>query len=221
MRKGENWMDGQTVIYLVRHGECEGNTDNRLRGRVDFPLNDIGKKQIIAAADFLSSRKLDIVYSAPLKRALETAEMIARPHALPVTVSEDFNNMRLGVWENRNKDELKKEFPREWKLWLTNPEALNIEGAETVDNVRERAFRALNAIVESHCGAHIAIISHRGVLKPMIAAALGIATPYMWRIHLDNASITCLVHTTERGYTLLMSNSVEHLKGIPFVREFN
>lgn len=214
-------MDTPTVIYLVRHGECEGNADNRLRGRVDFPLNETGRLQAKAVAKALCCERLEYVYSSPLKRALETAEFIAAPHGLSVISREGFNNMRLGVWENRKKDELEKEFPEMWKLWLTNPESLNIEGAETSDNVQARAFAALNGIVNSHRGARIAVVSHRGVLKPLIAAALGIAKPYMWRIHLDNASCSCLTYTQERGYTLIKSNSVEHLQGISFVREFN
>ncbi|MDO4953281.1 MAG: histidine phosphatase family protein, partial [Synergistaceae bacterium] len=143
-------MDTPAVIYLVRHGECEGNADNRLRGRVDFPLNETGRLQAKAVAKALCCERLEYVYSSPLKRALETAELIAAPHEISVISREGFNNMRLGVWENRKKDELEKKFPEMWNLWLTNPESLNIEGAETVDNVQARAFAALNGIVNSH-----------------------------------------------------------------------
>ena len=214
-------MSAQTLVYLVRHGECAGNAEKRIRGRVDFPLNETGKLQAQAASVGLSEIHLDFVYSSPLVRALETAETIAKPHGLPVSICEAFTNMSFGVWDNRKKSELASEDPVEWEHWLNNTELLRVKDGETVDEVKQRSFAALNKLVRKHEGKAILIVSHREVLRPMLAAALGISSPYMWRIHLDNASCSCLSYTPERGYTLMKSNDTSHMKNVGLLNEYD
>lgn len=214
-------MNETTTIYLIRHGECAGNAEERFRGRTDFPLNENGLRQATAVGDALKNTRLDFVYSSPLLRAAQTAEAVAAPHNLPVIAHEGFNNMSVGIWENRPKKEIIEKYPADWKLWLENPEKLHIENAETCDDVRQRTFEALEEIVKEHSGASIAVVSHRGSLKPLIAAALAIPEPYMWKIYLDNAAYSTLIHTDRRGYTLMQSNCTQHLNGLALVREFD
>jgi broad specificity phosphatase PhoE len=107
--------------------------------------------------------------------------------------------MALGPWEGAPKETIRENFPVEWELWLTNPERLRITGAERLADVQRRAFSNLEHLVHLHKGDTIAIVTHRAVLKPLLAAALGIAEPYFWRIHTDTASYSLLT-TTFRGY---------------------
>lgn len=214
-------MQKTTTIYLIRHGECAGNAEERFRGRTDFPLNEIGLLQAEAIAKQLADKPLDFVFSSPLLRATQTAELVAQAHSLPVTICEGFNNMCIGIWENRLKREIIEQYPNEWKLWLERPEELHIQNAETCDDVRNRMFTELESIVKKHEGANIAVVSHRGSLKPLIAATLNIPRPYMWKIYLDNAAYSTLTHTLARGYTLIQSNCTEHLKDLPLFHEFD
>lgn len=213
-----NTENNRTTIILIRHGECAGNREGLFRGRSDFPLNGSGKLQAKALAEAVSCLSPSIVFSSPLSRSTETAEKICENCGIPLEIRQGFNNMALGKWENRKKSEIEQEYPEEWNLWLSHPERLHISGAETLPDVQRRSIANLNMIVASHKGETIAVVSHRAVLKPLLAAALGIAEPYFWRTHIDTASFSILTHENRRGYCLLSLNQTSHLEHL--IREW-
>ena len=213
-------MTEQTKIIVVRHGECAGNIEGRVRGRTEFPLNENGVRQAHAAAEALKNEKIDCIYTSPLSRARRTAEIIAETGGFTVRADERFNNMSLGPWEGRKRTELAAEFPEAWHTWLTRPDELRVPGAETFDAVQERAVRGLEALLEAHRGGVCAIVSHRGLIKPLLAGVLQMVKPSFWKIHVDNASISVLTHTEMHGYTLMGLNDTAHLRGLSLVQEF-
>lgn len=201
-----------TLIILVRHGECEGNIKGMFRGRADFPLN---KRGIIQAQDLareLKSFSVKYIYSSPLYRARKTAEAIGQQCGVEIKIEESFNNIELGSWEGRYKKEISQEYPKEWELWINNPEELRVTDMETLYDVQKRAKACLDKLVLEHKGETLAVITHRAVLKPLIAACLNIASPYFWKIHLDTASYSLLSYKNGRGYCLIQSNQTKHLK---------
>ncbi|MDO9509177.1 MAG: histidine phosphatase family protein [Thermovirgaceae bacterium] len=202
----------RTTILLIRHGECEGNREGLFRGRSDFPLNDSGKLQARALAEAVSTLSPARVFSGPLSRATETAQAVCDRCSIPLEIRQGFNNMALGKWEKRKKSDVEQEYPEEWRLWLSHPERLHISGAETLSDVQRRSFANLNALVNYHEGETFVVVSHRAVLKPLLAAALGIGEPYFWRTHIDTASFSILTHEKERGYCLVSLNQTSHLE---------
>jgi len=202
---------------LIRHGECAGNREGLFRGRYDFPLNEVGLHQAESLAGELKGVRFEAVYASPLKRALQTAEALCRGRGIEPITEEGFNNIRLGSWEGRPKAEIAERFPDEFRLWRTEPERLRMEGAETLAQVQKRAVRTLAAITEERMGETFAVVTHRAVLKPLIAGLLGIPAPYFWKLHPETASYSIMEHTAERGYALLMFNQTKHLK--EFIRE--
>jgi probable phosphoglycerate mutase len=206
-----------TKIILVRHGETQGNREGLFRGQADFPLNENGLRQARDLAQALKKYELEAVYSSPLSRARVTAELIARSHNLKIEMEPGFNNIKLGLWEGVPKDEIAERFPELWELWVTRPEYLQIPEGETLDAVQVRASKALKRIVKEQRGKTLAVVTHRAVLKPLLAWALGIPKPYFWKLHIDTSSYSILEHTPKRGYTLTLLNETLHLK--EFVRE--
>jgi len=206
----QNFKD--TLIILVRHGECEGNVKGMFRGRTDFPLNERGLIQAQDLAWELKIFSFKYIYSSPLYRARQTAEAIAKKCGAEVKIKNRFNNINLGNWEGRFKKEIAREYPEEWKLWVDNPEKLHVENMETLYDVQKRAKSCLDNLVSEHNGETLAVVSHRAVLKPLIAACLNIASPYFWKIHLDTASYSLLSYKEGRGYCLIQLNQTKHLK---------
>ena len=201
-----------TLIILVRHGECEGNVKGVFRGRTDFPLNKRGLVQAQDLAQELRSFPIKYVYTSPLSRARQTAEAIAQQCRTEIKVEEQFNNIELGSWEGRFKKEIAELYPREWELWVNNPEKLKVEDMETLYDVQKRAKACLDNLVSKHNGETLAVVTHRAVLKPLIAACLNIASPYFWKIHLDTASYSLLSYKKGRGYCMMQLNQTNHLK---------
>lgn len=213
-----NELEHPTTIILIRHGECAGNREGMFRGRADFPLNEKGREQAAALAREMVPLAPEHIYTSPLARATETAETIAQACGVIPEKREGFNNMALGPWEGVSKTAIREEFPVEWELWLTNPERLRIPGAERLADVQRRAFSNLEHLAHLHKGETIAIVTHRAVLKPLVAAALGISEPYFWKIHADTASYSILTHERRRGYCCTLLNQTKHLAG--FISEW-
>ena len=203
-------------IYLIRHGESVGNREDRFRGRHDFPLNKNGIRQARALYQELSSVPFDDIYSSPLKRALTTAEILANKRPI-LSIDDGFTNISLGDWENRKKNEIRERFPELWGLWTTEPEKLNFPGMETLAQIKKRSYKALQELMKKHPEGRIAVVSHRAVLKPLIAAVLNISEPYFWKVHIDTAAYSILEYRSERGFTLTCLNFNKHL--VNFIRE--
>ena len=204
-------VPAHTRIILVRHGECQGNIENRFRGRKDYPLNERGRKQALELASELKELIPEFIYSSPLKRAMETAAPLAEMLSVKIVPDEGLNNISLGNWEGRLKSTISREYPEDWQTWLNNPEKLRLDGAETFQSVQKRAFDSLCRIAEIHPYKTIVLVSHRTTLKPLIAASLAIPEPYFWKIHIDTASYSIMIHHKERGFCLYRLNETKHL----------
>ena len=90
-------------IYLVRHGQTDYNLKNLLQGSTDNPLNSTGREQAQQLADLLQDIPFEVIYSSPLKRALETAQIIReknRGHP-PIVLDERLREIDMGDWEGK------------------------------------------------------------------------------------------------------------------------
>ena len=215
--------ENKTFIYLIRHGECAGNKEGRIRGRVEFPLNETGIRQTHALARALKGKGIQYIYSSPLSRAADTAKIIGDALGLPYETRDGFNDICIGTWENRIKAELAEEEPEKWRQWLEEPDNVVFEGGETMAGVRSRTFAELKNVIAEHLGSTMALIAHRGVLKPLISEALGICIPSYWRIHFDTASFSILTYDGTHGFCLMGLNYTNHLTeaGLSVIQEFD
>lgn len=202
-------------IFLIRHGETKGNREGYFRGRSDFPLNENGVRQAKALGEALKDSGIQVVYSSPLSRAVETARWVARTTDAEVLIEKGFNNINLGPWEGKKKEEIKEKYPKEFKIWITIPEKLHLDGAESVLQVQERSVKTLKKIINELSERKIqtfAVVTHRAVLKSLIAGILDIKIPFFWKIHVDTASYSILDYSLERGFTLKLLNQTSHLQ---------
>lgn len=210
----------RTKILLVRHGECAENREGVFRGRRDVPLTDLGQRQAeLLAEEILRVAAPSAIFSSPLQRARDTALAIGKRAGVAVEDRSGFTNMALGPWEGQAKSFIRETYPEEWALWINNPERLVLKGAETLDDVQRRAYANLEHLVRLHEGETFVVVSHRAVLKPLLAACLDIQPPSFWRLHLDTASYSVLVHEKTRGYTCTLLNQTHHLPDL--VSEWN
>lgn len=207
----ENSLDKTTVI-IVRHGECKGNREGLFRGRNDFPLNEIGISQARELAKEVKQFKPTKIFTSPLLRAKQTAEAIRLECGVEVEERNALNNIKIGPWEGKNKDYIAQKYSQEWKIWLEEPEKLLVTGMETLDSVQERVRNELDLLISKHVGETLLIVSHRAVLKPLIASCINIRKPYFWRIHIDTASYSILHYRKKQGFILVQLNQNRHLK---------
>ncbi|HIP96967.1 MAG TPA: histidine phosphatase family protein, partial [Anaerolineae bacterium] len=185
-------------IILVRHGQTAWNAGagngERFRGRIDLPLNDVGVAQAQALADRLADEPIAAIYSSPLQRAHETAEIIAQPHDLPVHALEGLTSMDYGDWQGRPVAEVAEVDPELYRLWREKPHRIRFPGGETLDDLRDRAMAALQDTLARHSdGETILVVTHQVVTRTLICALLGLSTARYWRIGQD----TCCLNVFE------------------------
>ncbi len=206
-------------LYLVRHGETEWNSLRRVQGRTDIDLNERGIRQAKAAAAYLKDKGIGAVYSAPLRRAFDTALEIAKIAGIPnVTVLGGLTEINFGAWEGKTDEELSTHFPEHWSdwNWVLCPELCREIGAESAMEILERALDCVDAIRKENApGAAVAAISHTMPIKLIVAHSIGLPMSRIRDIRLDNCG-TSLLEIHEDGKTTLRGwNNTSYLGGIP------
>ena len=201
-----------TEIILIRHGETDWNATEVFRGRIDVELNETGLKQAEMAADYLSGARIEAIYSSPLKRALKTAEVIARPHKLDVNVAIGLIDFDFGEWQGLSHREVKNKNKELYAEWVERPERVKMPAGESLEDVRKRAIVVVDDLIHKYEGA-VALVSHRVVNKVLICALLGLDNSHFWNIRQDTCGITRF--TYEKGrYILTEHNDTSCLKSI-------
>ena len=176
-------MTEATRIILMRHGETGWNQNERFRGRVDIPLDEVGVKQAAAAAAALRGQyPLTAIYSSPLARARQTADIVAAEYGLRVTDLPDLTDLDFGDWEGLAVQEVAERYPDLFRLWREEPQRLHIPRGETLDEARTRGVTSLRDIVARHPGQTVAIVTHRVLCKLLLCAVLGLDNSRFWVI---------------------------------------
>ncbi len=201
-----------TEIILVRHGETEWNVGEVFRGRIDIELNETGVKQAELLAKYLSEVKIEAIYSSPLKRALRTAELIARPHKLKVQIDQGLVDLDFGKWQGLPHQEVKDKYKELYAKWVENPHLITIAGGESVNDVRKRAIGVVDEIIAKYDGT-VTLVSHRVVNKVLICALLGLDNSHFWNIRLDTCGITTFAYENER-FILTKHNDTSFLRSL-------
>lgn len=199
-------MSGE--IVLVRHGRTALNAAGRLQGRVDEPLDDVGREQARRLAARLSPilGDGDLVVSSPLVRARDTAATLGRE----VFVDDQWIEMSYGVFDGVPQGEVS---PEVWSQWRNDPHFAP-DGGESLAAVTERVHRACDELREQADGRLIVVVSHVSPIKAAIAWALGTDPSTSWRMHLDTAAVT-RISVSSRGVALVSFNETHHLLADP------
>lgn len=159
------------VAYFIRHGQTEGNVENVFRGDIDFPLDEIGKKQAQQLVSFFRNKNFSKIYQSDRKRVKETvAPLAASKKMKPVTVV-DLESLNTGDFAGKPKS---KENVDALKHYIKNPEEM-IPGGETVQGFRDRVDPILMKIIHhGEDSGHPAVAGvHGSILKELYRLLYG------------------------------------------------
>ncbi|MBD0348367.1 MAG: histidine phosphatase family protein [Thermoleophilia bacterium] len=162
-----------TTVLLVRHGETDWNRDRRIQGQSDPPLNAAGREQARDLAERLAGTRLDAVYASDLRRARETAEILAARLAMPVVVDPQLRELDFGSWEGWTVEELQERDPENVARWLETGEAV-WERGETHADLARRVRTAVARLAEIHAGGQILLVAHGGPVRALLMEAEGL-----------------------------------------------
>lgn len=150
-----------TRLILIRHGETDWNVEKRYQGQEDPPLNGRGRDQALFLAEALSAIPLDVLYSSPLARARETAQIITEQLGIPLHFEARLKEIHLGEWGGKLSAEVAAQDPDRHLRWEADAWSVTPPGGESLFQVRERVHAAADEIVRRHEGRTIGLVAHR------------------------------------------------------------
>ncbi len=199
-----------TRICLVRHGETEWNAERRIQGQTDIGLNAIGKQQAEAAGRWLSSKKIDALYSSDLQRAWVTAEAIGRAVGLRPMATPEMRERRYGVFEGLTYAEAQQRFPEGYAAFEGRNADYNFENGESLLEMFERVTTRLQSIAEAHPGQTVVIVLHGGVLDIINRFVRGNSLEVSRDFLIPNAGLNW-ISTVDGQWTLDSWGETNHL----------
>lgn len=203
-----------TTIILCRHGESEGNREQRFGGHSPTPLTEHGRVQARAAAQQLKAAGIDAIYASDLVRAAETAAVIAEITRLSVRSTSALRERSVGQLTGLTFGEARARFPDAFAALLRMEMHACPPDGETYAQCRARASTFLEQVVAEHAGQRVLLVSHQLTVMQLIFHVLGIdeaqaATRLLFQV--DH----CALHTLERaahgGWKVVALNERTHL----------
>jgi broad specificity phosphatase PhoE len=167
------------VLYLVRHGRTAANKEGRLQGRLDPPLDDVGRAQAAAIATLIGD--VDDVISSSLARAQETAAFFG----CEVTTDDRWIEVAYGEYEGVRTSDVPSEV---WQMWRTNS-TFAPAGGESFGLVDARVRAACEDLVDRIGQRDIVVVSHVSPIKAAVAWSLRATMDIMFYCHLSQASV--------------------------------
>ena len=198
-----------TTIYLIRHGEAEGNVFRRLQGQFDSLITPNGRKQIAALEERFRDIHVDAVYSSDLTRTCITAGAIYKPKGLLLQTDPRLREIGVGVWENKPFGWLDHIDRERNYAFSHSPKTWSVEGSETYEIYTKRFLTALREIAEKHDGQTVALFSHGMVLRGAIEVLFFEGRDNAIS-HCENTAVTCL-HYENGEFTLEFLNDASHI----------
>ncbi|QZZ20326.1 histidine phosphatase family protein [Leptothermofonsia sichuanensis E412] len=195
-----------TRVILVRHGESSFNLERRVQGHWDkSTLTETGKISARQVGDALSEMKFDAVYSSPLSRAKDTADIILSrlktPPASPIQVTDSLKEINLVLWEGMLFTEVAAQYPEEYRNWQEAPDRVRMvipgDDGQPIDfypvlALFEQARDFWKELLPRHAGQTILLVAHSGINRALVSTAVGLPPDRYQSIHQSNCGISVL-----------------------------
>jgi len=179
------------TALLMRHGETDWNREGRVMGRHQVELNAKGRAQVEAAARFAESIRPDLIVTSPLRRARQSAEIIAAGlGGVEIVEEPEIAEVLYGRWEGMTYHELVED--PHYLEYRKSPIEHPTPGGETIPEVQARGVAAVARAVSAHANQRILFVSHGDIIRTVLCHFMGLELKYFHRIRVDNATFSGL-----------------------------
>ncbi len=195
-----------TRIIFVRHGMTDFPKDRiYCDEREDPPLNDAGRHQAQTAAELLSGRAVDVIYTSPMARTRGTAEALRRTLGVPLAVEQDLRERGFGIWDGLYFDDIQQRYPEDYTKWKQDPAAFKPEQGESVYDLRARTCRVIQNILMEHAGKHVVVVAHVGPIRVLVCDAINLPVERYRQLNIDHGSLTCVDYGKHQNNLIFMN----------------
>lgn len=193
-------------IYIVRHGETVWNEKRLLQGSVDIELNHNGRELAGQTGMNLEAVNFDKIYSSPLIRAYETANLIRGHRNIPIIRDERLRELSFGENEGKNSIEIREDENNPFHNFFSNPELYTApKGGETLESICERAKEFLKQVIEpqAETSERIMIVAHGALNKALLCHIMNHGIEEYWAGGLQKNCGVVIVKLDNKGYHII------------------
>ena len=200
-------------LYIVRHGETEWNKEGRMQGRLNSNLTPRGKKYAMLLGERLKDTEFAHIISSPSGRTLETVQLIKGNRDIPIITDERIMEMNLGSWQGMKQDDLKKQYPNEYEHFINKPDDHQIEGAESLTEMSNRATEFLTELKKSRDNGNLLVVTHGRFISALYAVFKGVELKDIWAGPTVQGTSLTIVKLDQEQYEVLLEADMSHVQG--------
>ncbi len=201
-----------TTVFIVRHGQTEWNLLGKMQGHQDSSLTLNGERQGDLLGKVLATVPLAAIYSSTSRRALHTAELIAGERKIPLIQTEDLQEIHLGAWEGKTKEEVQLADPEQYHYFWNSPADFQAAGSETFASAENRAKRALERVISAHHGEAVLLVTHSVIVKLLMAYFEQRPLQELWLDPYIHPGSLCKIDVSADGRSeILLHADINHL----------
>ncbi|MBN1288139.1 MAG: histidine phosphatase family protein [Actinobacteria bacterium] len=207
-------METTNKLFLIRHGQTDLNRDRRFRGYTPAPLNEQGRLEAKRAGELLKDSGLEIIYTSPMARAVETAGIISGVTGCRVETDESFTDIDYGDWQGLTVEQVIEKYGTgPLQSWKERPGEFRFPNGDSVEEIRKRLEPALIKAVNSAGRGNTGVLSHLLVLKLCFLVMMGLSYDWFWKVALDNGSVGSFQYSGEEGFIIESWNCLANSGG--------
>ncbi len=201
-------------VFIIRHGETDWNLQGRMQGWTDTSLNARGLEQ----AGLIARRMQDesgfaALYSSPLQRAWQTAQVVGRAMGLSPIPDERLKERCLGIIEGLTFPEVQEHYPDLYRQWRSEKVRVALPGEEGREIFRDRVQSLVQEIQERHPDGKIVLVTHGGALGMIMATVMHLEMERHFPFWFDNACLN-IVELGGRTPRVMLLNDTCHLRQV-------
>lgn len=200
-----------TRLFLIRHGRSAWNAEHRIQGQADPPLDGVGREQARRLAERLREDAPVTLYTSPLQRAQETAEIVGEALGVPVVPDERLKEYDVGEIAGLTWAQIEERYPEVARLWGEASESLEIPGEEGDAPFRARVAAVFDEIGSRHREGTVGVVAHGGTLGIYLNHLIGLPT-WLSPFRFANGSLSIVELNPVRPRIALLNDTC-HLGG--------
>lgn len=199
-------------LVFMRPGETDWNRLERWQGTVAVPLNETGRAQARRLAQYIRNTGMGALYTSDLKRAVETAQIIAEALELQPIQDARLRERSVGIWQGLTRREIASWYPEEFAQLQADPENYRIPGGESRRDVRERLRAFMADLFANEQSEVVGILSHTTAMRTLLPELVSDFASD--KIKYSNMSVTTLGRNENGTWQIVMLDDTRHLEGL-------
>ena len=181
------------MIIFLRHGQAENNTKKILAGRTPgVNLTEEGKKQAEQAGKMLQSLNVSAIYSSPIDRAVQTAEIIKKHCNIEFKTDDRLIELNMGQFTMMPYQEIFNKYGNVFLKFYSGSEEVSENGVETFTEVKKRINEMVNFVINNHKNENVVLVTHMDPIKAMIGQVLKLKPEVLFELIIANASLSII-----------------------------